>query len=204
MWIRLLALYGGLALFGLSIALTVESDLGNFPWDVLHAGLAKHLPISIGMATIGMSAVVMLLWIPLRRHLKIGLGTISNAVLVGVFMDLFLSVLPTPENIWVRIAFMLGGIVLNGIATALYIVPNFGPGPRDGLMTGLVAATGKSVFAVRSTIEIVVMAAGWALGGRLFIGTFLYAFGVGFVTQTALRLGERWLGPADPLTTDET
>lgn len=205
----MLALYGGLALYGLSTRMIIESNLGNVPWDVLHQGLALKLGISVGLATILMSGVVMLAWIPLRKHMRVGLGTVSNAILVGVFMDVWGLVLPTPGdsgalNGWpLAIVYLIAGIVLNALATALYIVPNFGPGPRDGLMTGLVVATGKPVLVVRSGIEIVVMVAGFFMGGRLFVGTFAYALLVGPLTDVFLRVGERLIGPADPFTSDD-
>lgn len=203
MWVRLLALYGGLALYGLSSRLLLQSDLGNMPWDVLHQGIARKIGLSVGLCTVMVSIVVMLLWIPIRKYVRIGLGTVSNALLVGVFIDLWGFVIPEAPNVAVQVVFMVSGIVLNALATALYIVPNFGPGPRDGLMTGLVTATGKPVLLVRSVIEIVVMVAGFLMGGRFFIGTVLYALFVGPLTDVILRLGERWIGPASPFTSDD-
>ncbi|GAA4282590.1 membrane protein [Brevibacterium daeguense] len=200
--IRLLALYLGLVLYGFSAGLMIAAGLGNMPWDVLHQGIANHLPLSVGVVVVGMSLLVLLAWIPLKQ--RPGLGTISNAVLVGVFIDLTLLVVSPPEALWLRILLMLSGIVLNGVATVLYIIPNFGPGPRDGLMTGLVERTGRSITLVRSSIEIAVMAVGWALGGVFFVGTLLYAFGIGPVTGIFLRIAERLLGPADPMSSENT
>nr|WP_306428221.1 MULTISPECIES: hypothetical protein [unclassified Brevibacterium] len=171
------------------------------PWDVLHQGLSNYLPLSVGAIAVILSLVVLLLWIPLRQ--RPGLGTISNALLVGTFISVTMAVVPPAHALWLQITYMVSGIVINAVATVLYIVPNFGPGPRDGLMTGLVEATGKPVFAVRTTIEVVVMAAGWLLGGRFFIGTILYALAIGPLTQLMLRLAVRLFGPADPLTSDE-
>jgi uncharacterized membrane protein YczE len=201
LWIRLIALYVGLVFFGTSCGLMIQAGLGNMPWDVLHQGLSNYLPLSVGAIAVILSLVVLLLWIPLRQ--RPGLGTISNALLVGTFISVTMAVVPPAHALWLQITYMVSGIVINAVATVLYIVPNFGPGPRDGLMTGLVEATGKPVFAVRTTIEVVVMAAGWLLGGRFFIGTILYALAIGPLTQLMLRLAVRLFGPADPLTSDE-
>jgi len=203
MWVRLLALYGGLVLYGLSCRLLLQSDLGNMPWDVLHQGMAKLIGVSVGTCTITVSMLVMLLWIPIRKHLRVGLGTISNALLVGIFVDLWGLVIPVAPNLVWAVVLMVAGIVVNALATALYIVPNFGPGPRDGLMTGLVSATGRPVFLVRSVIEVLVMGLGFLMGGRLFIGTILYALFVGPLTQVFLRMGERMIGPASPFDSDD-
>ncbi|MYM18579.1 hypothetical protein GSY69_00935 [Brevibacterium sp. 5221] len=200
--VRLVALYAGLAGFGFSSGLLILSTLGNTPWDVLHQGLALHIPLSIGTIAVGLSLLLLLLWIPLRQ--RPGLGTLSNALLVGPFIDLTLRFVPEPDALWLQLAYMAAGIVINGAATVLYIIPAFGPGPRDGLMTGLVERTGRPVLLVRSCIEVLVMAAGWLLGGRLFIGTLLYAFGIGPVTQAMLRLAARVLHPPDPFASDDT
>ncbi len=203
MWVRLFALYGGLVLYGLSCRLLLQSDLGNMPWDVLHQGMAKLIGVSVGTCTITVSMLVMLLWIPIRKHLRVGLGTISNALLVGIFVDLWGLVIPVAPNLVWAVVLMVAGIVVNALATALYIVPNFGPGPRDGLMTGLVSATGRPVFLVRSVIEVFVMGLGFLMGGRLFIGTILYALFVGPLTQVFLRMGEGMIGPASPFDSDD-
>lgn len=203
MWVRLFALYGGLVLYGLSCRLLLQSDLGNMPWDVLHQGMAKLIGVSVGTCTITVSMLVMLLWIPIRKHLRVGLGTISNALLVGIFVDLWGLVIPVAPNLVWAVVLMVAGIVVNALATALYIVPNFGPGPRDGLMTGLVSATGRPVFLVRSVIEVFVMGLGFLMGGRLFIGTILYALFVGQLTQVFLRMGEGMIGPASPFDSDD-
>lgn len=200
--IRLLALFFGLFLFGTSSGLVIAAGLGNFPWDVLHEGIANHVPLPIGVVAIIVSVLVLLLWIPLKQ--KPGLGTISNAILVGVFIDLTLQFVDTPASLWGQILMMVGGILLNGVATVLYIIPNFGAGPRDGLMTGLVERLGYSVTLIRSCIEILVMASGFLLGGTLFVGTLLYAFGIGPVTQLCLAGAVKILGPADPFAGDET
>lgn len=205
LWIRLITLYGGLVLFGASAGLVIESRLGNFPWDVLHEGVAIRLggiglSVSVGVIAIIASFVILFLWIPLRQ--RPGLGTVSNAVLVGVFMDVTMAIVPDQDSLAIRIALLVSGIVLNGIATVLYIIPNFGPGPRDGLMTGLVQRTGKPVWAMRLSVEIAVLIAGFLLGGTFGVGTIAYAVGIGYITQFFLILAEKLLGRADPLTTD--
>lgn len=204
LWIRLLSLYGGLALFGLSAGLVIESRLGNFPWDVLHEGVALRLgdldiPVSVGAVAIVASFMILLLWIPLRQ--RPGLGTVSNAVLVGVFMDITMAIMPDQDSLAVCIALLVSGIVLNGIATVLYIIPDFGPGPRDGLMTGLVERTGKPVWAMRLSVEITVLFAGILLGGTFGVGTIAYAVGIGYITQYFLGLATRLRGPDGPATT---
>lgn len=205
LWIRLLTLYGGLVLFGASAGLVIESRLGNFPWDVLHEGIAIRLgglgfSVSVGVIAIIASFIILLLWIPLRQ--RPGLGTVSNALLVGVFMDVTMAIVPDQESWAIRIALLVSGIVLNGVATVLYIIPNFGPGPRDGLMTGLVQRTGRPVWAMRLAVEITVLVAGVLLGGTFGVGTIAYAVGIGYITQFFLMVAERILGPVDPLTTD--
>lgn len=173
---RLAQLYVGLPLYGLSAALLVESTLGLDPWDVFHQGLARQTGLAIGTITVAVSAVVLLLWIPLRQ--LPGLGTLSNAVLVGIAMNLFIAMLPRPEGLGPRIAFLAGGIFLNGVATGLYIGAGLGPGPRDGLMTGL-ARNGRSIRLVRTLIEVAVLALGWLLGGTVGVGTVAYALSIG-------------------------
>lgn len=205
LWIRLITLYGGLVLFGASAGLVIESRLGNFPWDVLHEGISIQLgslglTVSVGVIAIIASFIILFLWIPLKQ--RPGLGTVSNAVLVGVFMDITMAIVPDQDSLAIRIALLVFGIVLNGIATVLYIIPNFGPGPRDGLMTGLVQRTGRPVWAMRLIVEISVLIAGFLLGGTFGVGTIAYAVGIGYITQFFLILAEKLLGRADPLTTD--
>jgi uncharacterized membrane protein YczE len=181
---RLVQLAIGLALYGLTLAMMIRAVLGNAPWDVLHQGMSIHLPISLGTAVIVMSVVVLLFWIPLRE--PPGLGTIANALAVGLATDFFLALLAAPEAMWQRALFMVGGLVLNGLATALYIGSQFGPGPRDGLMTGLHRRTGVSIRLVRTALEVTVVVAGWLLGGVVGIGTVLYAVGIGPLVQLML------------------
>jgi uncharacterized membrane protein YczE len=182
---RLAQLYVGLALYGLGIALQVSSRLGNDPWDTLHQGLARQTGLSIGTWIIIAGALVMLLWIPLRQ--RPGLGTVSNVVLVGVFADLFLWLLPDPHGLPLRSAYLGAAILVGGFATGCYIGAGFGPGPRDGLMTGL-AARGHSIRVVRTGIEVTVLALGWALGGTVGVGTLLYAVAIGPLSHVFLPL----------------
>jgi uncharacterized membrane protein YczE len=174
---RLLQLYLGLALYGVSMALLVRSSLGVMPWDVLHQGLARQIGWSLGAVTVLVGALVLLAWVPLRQ--RPGLGTVSNVVVIGVAVDAALAVLPQVEALPVRIALAVGGIVLNAVATAAYIGVHLGPGPRDGLMTGLVRRTGGSVRVVRTAIEVAVVAVGWLLGGTLGVVTVAYALLIG-------------------------
>ncbi|HEX2810559.1 MAG TPA: hypothetical protein VHN80_30725 [Kineosporiaceae bacterium] len=183
---RLVQLYAGLALYGVSMAFFVQGHLGVMPWDVLHQGLVRWVPVSLGTMTIVVGAAVLLGWIPLRQ--RPGLGTVSNVVVIGLAVDLVLRVLPQPAEVGVRVGFVLVGIVLNAVATAAYIGARFGPGPRDGLMTGIVARTGWSVRVVRTAIELSVVASGWLLGGNFGAGTVLYAFGIGPLVQPLLPL----------------
>jgi len=173
---RLLALFSGLLLFGLSIALLVASGLGLDSWDVFHQGLARRTGLGLGTIVIAVGVVVLLLWIPLRE--RPGFGTVSNAIVVGLALDAALLVLPEPESRVPQILFMVSGIFLNAVATSLYIGAGLGPGPRDGLMTGL-ARRGFSIRLVRTGIEVAVLIAGWLLGGTVGIGTVLYAISIG-------------------------
>ncbi|MDF1605157.1 hypothetical protein [Nocardioides sp. YIM 152315] len=189
---RLPQLYAGLVAYGVSLALMVRGDLGLAPWDVLHSGLIRHVPITLGQAVVVMSFVVLLLWIPLRE--KPGLGTISNAIVVGLSADATLAVLDRPGGLGLRIALMVGGIVLCGLATAMYIGAQLGRGPRDGLMTGLARRSGRSLRLVRTGLEVAVVLIGLLLGGTLGIGTVLYALAIGPLTQLWLAA---WIVPLD-------
>jgi uncharacterized membrane protein YczE len=180
---RLVRLYLGLAGFGVSLALLVRARLGLGPWDVLHQGIARHLGVQLGWVTIGVSGLVLLAWIPLRQ--RPGLGTVSNAVIVGLVVNGALEVLPTPGSLAWRTAWLAAGIGLNGLATACYIGAGLGPGPRDGLMTGI-AARGYSLRVVRTLIELSVLAIGFALGGTVGVGTVAYALSIGPLTHLLL------------------
>ena len=193
---RLVQLYAGLALYGASMALIIRSTLGNMPWDVLHQGLAGRIGWSIGTVSILVGALVLLCWIPLRQ--RPGLGTVSNVVVIGLAVDATLAVVPAPESLPVRIGLLAAGVLLNAVATAAYIGVHLGPGPRDGLMTGLVRRTGRSVRLVRTSIEVLVVATGWLLGGTLGLGTVLYAVAIGPLVQLLLPVLSLAPAPASP------
>jgi uncharacterized membrane protein YczE len=178
---RLPQLYVGLVLYGASLAMMIRGDLGLAPWDVLHSGLTHHLPITIGQAVVLMSFVVLIGWIPLRE--MPGIGTISNALVVGFSADATLALLDRPDLLVLRIALMVGGVALCALATALYIGAQFGRGPRDGLMTGLARRTGLSLRLVRTGLEVSVVLIGLLLGGTLGIGTVLFALAIGPLAQ---------------------
>jgi len=178
---RLVQLYVGLLAYGCSGALQVRAGLGLDPWDVLHQGISRHTGLAIGTIVIIVGAVVLLGWIPLRQWP--GLGTISNVVLVGVSMNLSLMWLPHPHVMVARVGMLAAGIVLCGIATGMYIGANFGPGPRDGLMTGLARRTGRSIRLVRTGLEVTVLIAGWILGGTVGLGTVAFALAIGPLAQ---------------------
>src|SRR6478609_3958571 len=194
MLVRLAQLYAGLVLYGISSSLLVLANLGLDPWDVFHQGLSKTFGLAIGTWAIIVGVVVLLLWIPLRQ--RPGLGTVSNVVLVGLTMNVVLGHVHPPHLLSVRIAFLLLGVLLNGIATGAYIGAGLGPGPRDGLMTGL-AARGHSIRVVRTVLEVAVLAGGWVLGGTVGIGTVVYALAIGPLAHIfipLLRIDE----PRDP------
>jgi uncharacterized membrane protein YczE len=181
---RLVQLYGGLLLYGFSIALMVRSDLGLAPWDVLHSGLTKWFPIDIGQALVIVSFVVMLGWIPLRE--MPGIGTISNALVIGLSTDAFLAVMSAPQGLALRAVLLAAGVGLQGVATAAYIGAQLGRGPRDGLMTGLARRTGRSLRLVRTLMELTVFAIGLLLGGVAGLGTIVYALAIGPLSQAML------------------
>ncbi|MFI8231461.1 YitT family protein [Streptomyces sp. NPDC085900] len=183
---RLIQLYAGLTLYGTSSALLVRSGLGLEPWGVLHQGLARLTGLTIGVVSIIVGAAVLLLWIPLRQ--RPGLGTVSNVFLIGIAMDGTLALFPDVHSLAVRLPLLVAGIVLNGVATGLYISARFGPGPRDGLMTGLHRRTGRSIRLMRTAIEVAVVATGFVLGGTVGIGTLLYALSIGPLAQLFLRV----------------
>jgi uncharacterized membrane protein YczE len=198
---RVVQLMVGLTLYGVSMAMLIRSTLGLDPWDVFHAGIATHVPLTFGQVTIIVGALVLLLWLPLRQWP--GLGTIANVVVIGLAADAALALIAPPENVWARALMLVGGIVLNGIAGGLYIGSQLGPGPRDGLMTGFARSTGLSIRLVRTTIEVVVLGAGWLLGGPVGLGTVLYAVTIGPLVQFFLPRLTVDLGPeATPSVTD--
>ncbi|GAA2722713.1 membrane protein YczE [Cellulomonas aerilata] len=184
---RLGQLAVGLVLYAFSIAALVSSGLGNMPWDVLSEGASHRTGWSFGALTVLISVAVLLCWIPLRQ--RPGFGTVANVLVIGALVDPFLALLarlPEPLPWWVAGLLAVGGIVLNGLATALYIGARMGPGPRDGLMTGLVRRTGRPVGVVRTTIEVLVVTVGWALGGTVGFATLAYALGIGPLVHALL------------------
>lgn len=181
---RILQLFIGLAMYGFSLALFIRAALGLDPWDVFHQGLAGLSGFSIGTVVVVVSFLVLLLWIPLRQ--KPGFGTLANAVLVGVFADIGLALIPGFSHLGGQIAMLAGAVVLNAVASACYIGARFGPGPRDGLMTGLARRTGWSVRLSRTLIEVLVLAVGWVLGGSVGVGTVVYALAIGPLVQLML------------------
>src|SRR6478672_3637721 len=181
---RLPQLYVGLVLYGVSLAMMVRGDLGLAPWDVLHSGLIRHVPITLGQAVVVMSFVVLVAWVPLRE--VPGIGTISNALVVGFSADATLAVLGEPSALMLRGGLMVGGVLLCGLASALYIGAQLGRGPRDGLMTGLARRTGLSLRLVRTGLEVAVVVIGLLLGGVLGVGTVVYALAIGPLTQLML------------------
>ena len=176
----------GLALFGTGEALLVVAALGNGPWTVFAQGLTVHTPMSIGLATFVLSVIVLLLWIPLRE--RPGLGTIANAVIIAVALQIGVQVIPSPSALWLRLLFVIGGIALIGLGSGLYLTTNLGPGPRDGWMTGLHVRFGWPVARVRTGIEVSVVVIGWLLGGTVGLGTVLFALFVGPSVGWGLRL----------------
>jgi uncharacterized membrane protein YczE len=181
---RLAQLYAGLVLYGASMALQIRAGLGLDPWDVFHQGVADRTGLSFGTVVILTGAVVLLGWVPLRQ--RPGVGTISNVLVIGLAVDATLALLPGAGSTPVAVAMLLAGVGLNGVASGAYIGAGLGPGPRDGLMTGLVRRTGGSVRAVRMTIEVSVLAAGAALGGTVGVGTVVYALSIGPLVHVLL------------------
>jgi len=189
---RLPQLFGGLVLYGTSMAMQLRATLGLDPWDVFHQGVARHLPVSFGTVVAITGVAVLLLWIPLRQ--RPGVGTVANVIVIAVSVDVALALIPEPSGLPARIVLLVAGIVLNGVASASYIGARLGPGPRDGLMTGLAARTGWSIRLVRTGIELIVLATGWLLGGTVGIGTVIYALAIGPLTQAFLP----WFAVSSP------
>ena len=187
---RLIQLFAGLFLYGLSIALIVRADLGLDPWDVLNQGVferfAKPAGINFGLVVNLIGMAVLLLWIPLRQ--KPGIGTVANVLVIGTVANVGLGWIPSDLGLPLRAGLLIAGIVLNGVASGAYIVAGLGPGPRDGLMTGIIARTGWPVKWVRTAIELAVIAVGWLLGGSVGVGTLLYALTIGPLVHIFLPL----------------
>ncbi|HQG12280.1 MAG TPA: hypothetical protein PK219_13990 [Dermatophilaceae bacterium] len=181
---RLIQLYAGLVTFAFGEALILEAGLGVIPWDVFQQGLVNHWGLTMGTWSIIVGVAVLLLWIPLRQ--RPGIGTVSNAIVIGAALDPMLRAIEAPESLGWRAAYLVAGILINGVATAAYIGARLGPGPRDGLMTGLVRLTGRSVRLVRTGLEVTVVLIGWALGGNLGLGTVVFAVSIGPVVHVFL------------------
>lgn len=193
---RFFNLLTGLVIFGFGVGLMLHSDLGVPPWDVLHQGLSKHFGLTVGIWSVIVSLVVLIGWLPLRE--RFGVGTILNAVVIGLVIDASALVLPDPEGMTHRILMLAAGILAIGFASGLYIGAGLGPGPRDGLMTGI-ARRGPSIRATRTVIEVVVLAAGWALGGTFGVGTVVFALSMGPLVQFFLP---RFLVLPRPITSE--
>ncbi|UOP04156.2 YczE/YyaS/YitT family protein [Conchiformibius kuhniae] len=182
--VSLAVLVSSLALFGIGEGMLVIAALGSTPWVVFAQGIAQTTGIGLGWATFWVSAGVMLLWLPLR--MRPGLGTLLNMVVIAAVLGAFVQWLPAPAHWALRAGLCVGGVLTVGVASALYLTCHLGAGPRDGLMVGICRATGWRIGAVRTVLEVSVCAAGWLLGGTLGVGTLLFAFGVGWVVQTAV------------------
>jgi len=182
---RLVRLNIGLFLYGFTMAMMVESTLGLDPWDVFHEGVTNQVGLTFGQVVIATGVVVLLLWIPLRQ--MPGVGTVLNVVVIGLAADFGIALIDRPDALWLRIVLLLGGVVGNGFAGALYIGAALGPGPRDGLWLGLVRITGRSVRLWRTVIEVTVLVVGFVLGGTVGVGTVLYALTIGPIVQFFLR-----------------
>jgi uncharacterized membrane protein YczE len=176
----------GLVLYGVGVAVVVVAGLGVDPWTVLAEGLALRTGIGLGWITNILGLAVLALWIPL--HQRPGLGTVANIFVVGTALQFALPLIPTPQNVLESIAMLLGGVALVGVAGGLYIGARFGPGPRDGLMTGISARWGWPLWTARTVVEVTVLAIGWTLGGTVGVGTLVYALSIGPVSHAALRL----------------
>jgi uncharacterized membrane protein YczE len=181
---RLGQLFAGLVLYGASMALQIRAGLGLDPWDVFHQGLSERTGLSFGTVVAIVGAIVLVAWIPLRQ--KPGIGTVSNVFVIAVAVDVSLALLPDAGSTSVAVAMLLAGVGLNGVASGAYIGAGLGPGPRDGLMTGLVRRTGGSIRVVRTSIELGVLAVGAALGGTVGLGTVLYALSIGPLVHVLL------------------
>lgn len=183
---RIAQLLVGLFLYGLAIAMMLRGALGASPWDVLSQGTVLRSGLNFAIVTIAIGALVLLLWIPIRQ--KPGVGTVANVLLIGPFIEVGLWVLPAPNTLAVQILLLAGGLVLLAVATGLYIGARFGPGPRDGLMTGINRRTGLPIWIVRTSIEVTVLAIGWLLGGTVGLGTLAFALLIGPLVNVTLPL----------------
>ena len=183
---RIVQLLLGLFLYGIAISLIVRAAIGVAPWDVLSQGVVKQTGLSFGLVTVALSVVVLLLWIPIKQ--KLGIGTLLNALLVGPSAEVGLALLPVPEGLVLQIVYFAGGLSLLAIATGLYIGARFGPGPRDGLMTGIHRKFGWGIWIVRTAIEVTVLSIGWLLGVNVGLGTLAFALLIGPMVNVTMPL----------------
>ena len=197
---RIIQLALGLFLYGIAISLIVRAAIGVAPWDVLSQGVVKQTGLSFGFVTVALSVVVLLLWIPIKQ--KPGIGTVLNALFVGPSAEVGLAILPVPDSLVMQVVFFAGGLALLAVATGLYIGARFGPGPRDGLMTGIHRKFGWKIWIVRTAIEVTVLSIGWLLGGNVGIGTVAFALLIGPMVNITMPF---FLVPAavTPATTPE-
>lgn len=183
--IRLVTLLAGLFVYGLGVALTVHAGIGIAPWDVLAQGISIQTGLSFGVATVAVSIVVLICWIPLK--VKPGFATVANALLVGLFADFWLMTLPDLTAYWQQLAVFMLGVVVVAIATGLYISSRLGSGPRDGLMQGTANALDKPFWIVRTAFEGSVLTIGWLMGGQVREGTLIFALTIGYLVQMSLK-----------------
>jgi len=183
---RFIKLVVGLFIYGIGVAMTVDAELGLAPWDVLAQGISKQTTLTFGYATVLVSVLVLIAWIPLR--VKPGLGSVMNAVMVGLVADLALSFIPTPDVYWQKLLLFFGGMVVISFATGLYISCGMGKGPRDGLNVGIAQRFKLPFWQARSIVEITVVAIGFLLGGQVREGTLIFALGIGYMNQLGMRL----------------
>ena len=184
LWKRIALVEVGLIVCGVAFALMLRANIGLDPWDAFHQGISRMTGVAIGTVTVIVSFAVLVLWIFLRQ--KLGIGTIMNSITIGLTINVFYAWIPDAPNYLIGIGYFLIAIVINGVGISMYIGGGLGPGPRDGMMTGLVKITGRPVWFVRTAIEVVVLALGWAFGGSLGLGTVLYAFIIGPVVHVML------------------
>ena len=183
---RFIKLVVGLFIYGIGVAMTVDAQLGLAPWDVLAQGISKQTTLTFGYATVLVSVLVLIAWIPLR--VKPGLGSVMNAVMVGIVADLALSFIPTPDVYWQKLLLFFGGMVVISFATGLYISCGMGKGPRDGLNVGIAQRFKLPFWQARSIVEVTVVAIGFLLGGQVREGTLIFALGIGYMNQLGMRL----------------
>lgn len=195
---RLPGLVVGLLVFGAGVALMAAAGVGLGPWEVLHQGISIHTGIPLGTVSILLGIPILLLWIPLGEYP--GVGTVLNVLLIGTATNVVLPALPHPTDLPVQLAMMLAGVVVIGLGSGLYLGARLGPGPRDGLMTGIHGRFGWSVRRARTAVEVVALLVGFALGGTVGIGTVVFAFGIGPIVQVFLRVFDR--GAAEIARTD--